>query len=177
MKIIITEDQYGQLTEMIKLDIKVGDTIMGGKFKNKKVVVKTIGKNDKGDITINGKPLLRFRIITESKYEEVILNYLDKAVYPDYGWGPELHEFYKDEVDEYGGHDFYINYGVGYSYLGAYGEYEYMYLLLIQPWLGEQLNSLFGSRWKPIFKEWFEKNSGLEVRKMEIGSGWDIGYS
>jgi len=66
MKIILTEDQYEQLTEMIKLDIKVGDTIMGGKFKNKKIVVKTIGKNDKGDITINGKPLLRFRIIKES---------------------------------------------------------------------------------------------------------------
>jgi hypothetical protein len=29
MKIIITEDQYGQLTEMIKLDIKVGDTLTG----------------------------------------------------------------------------------------------------------------------------------------------------
>ena len=48
---------------MIKLDIKVGDVIMGGRFKNKKVVVKTIGKNENGDITINGKPLLRFRII------------------------------------------------------------------------------------------------------------------
>jgi len=66
MKIILTEDQCEQLTEMIKLDIKVGDTIMGGKFKNKKVVVKTIGKNDKGDITINGKPLLRFRVLKES---------------------------------------------------------------------------------------------------------------
>jgi hypothetical protein len=63
MKIIITEEQYNSLNEMIKLDIKVGDTLMGGKFKNKKVVVKTIGKNDNGDITINGKPLLRFRII------------------------------------------------------------------------------------------------------------------
>jgi len=63
MKIIITEKQYKTLNEMIKLDIKVGDTLMGGKFKNKKVVVKTIGKNDNGDITINGKPLLRFRII------------------------------------------------------------------------------------------------------------------
>ena len=70
MKIIITEDQCEQLTEMIKLDIKVGDTIMGGKFKNKKVVVKTIGKNDKGDITINGKSLLRFRIIKESTSEK-----------------------------------------------------------------------------------------------------------
>jgi hypothetical protein len=47
---------------MIKLDIKVGDILMGGKFKNKKVVVKEIGKNEKGDVTINGKPLLRFRI-------------------------------------------------------------------------------------------------------------------
>ena len=65
MKIIITEEQYNSLNEMIKLDIKVGDTLMGGKFKNKKIVVKTIDKNDKGDITINGKPLLRFRILKE----------------------------------------------------------------------------------------------------------------
>ena len=60
---------------MIKLDIKVGDTIMGGKFKNKKVVVKTIGKNDKGDITINGKPLLRFRIIKESASNDIEKRY------------------------------------------------------------------------------------------------------
>ena len=65
MKLIITESQYKTINEMIKLNIKVGDTLMGGKFKNKKVVVKTIGKNEKGDITINGKPLLRFRIIKE----------------------------------------------------------------------------------------------------------------
>ena len=69
MKYVITEQPYGQLTEMIKLDIKVGDTLLGGKFKNKKVVVKTIGKNDKGDITINGKPLLRFRVLKESNYK------------------------------------------------------------------------------------------------------------
>jgi hypothetical protein len=59
------------LSEMIKLDINVGDTIMGGKFKNKKIVVKTIDKNEKGDITINGKPLLRFRILKEDKYRLV----------------------------------------------------------------------------------------------------------
>ena len=35
------------ISEMIKLDIKVGDTLMGGKFKNKKVIFKTIEKNDK----------------------------------------------------------------------------------------------------------------------------------
>lgn len=56
------EPSENDINEMIKLDIKVGDILMGGKFKNKKVVVKDIGKNEKGDITINGKPLLRFRI-------------------------------------------------------------------------------------------------------------------
>ena len=65
MNLIITESQYNIINEMIKLNIKVGDTLMGGKFKNKKIVVKTIDKNEKGDITINGKPLLRFRIIEE----------------------------------------------------------------------------------------------------------------
>ncbi len=52
--------------EDIKVPVKVGDTVLGGKFKNKKVVVKTIGKNEKGDITINGKPLLRYRIVGEA---------------------------------------------------------------------------------------------------------------
>jgi hypothetical protein len=59
------DDEELTISEMIKLDIKVGDTLMGGKFKNKKVVVKTIDKNEKGDVLINGKPLLRFRIIKE----------------------------------------------------------------------------------------------------------------
>jgi len=50
------------LEEVIKVPIKVGDTVLGGKFKNKRIVVKSIGKNEKGDITINGRPLLKYRI-------------------------------------------------------------------------------------------------------------------
>ena len=86
MKIIITEQQRKSLNEMIKLDIKVGDTLMGGKFKNKKVVVKTIGKNDKGDITINGKPLLRFRMLKENVEipENKILDTFKKWLYNNY---------------------------------------------------------------------------------------------
>ena len=52
--------------EDIKIPINVGDTILGGRFKNKKVVVKKIGKNAKGDITVNGKPLLKYRLVKES---------------------------------------------------------------------------------------------------------------
>jgi hypothetical protein len=57
--------------EDIRIPIEVGDTILGGRFKNKKVLVKKIGKNAKGDITINGKPLLKFRISKKTN-EEII---------------------------------------------------------------------------------------------------------
>lgn len=66
------------INETIKLDIKVGDTLMGGKFKNKKVVVKTIDKNEKGDITINGSPLLRFRMVKEGR--DIIEDYYNKML-------------------------------------------------------------------------------------------------
>ena len=66
------------INETIKLDIKVGDTLMGGKFKNKKVVVKTIDKNEKGDITINGSPLLRFRLVKEGR--DIIEDYYNKML-------------------------------------------------------------------------------------------------
>lgn len=56
--------------EAISIDIEVGDVILGGKFKNKKITVKEIGKNDKGEVTINGKPLMRFRLIDQDKEQK-----------------------------------------------------------------------------------------------------------
>src|SRR5210317_513216 len=56
--------------EDINIPIKVGDTVLGGKFKNKRIVVKSIGKNEKGDITINGRPLLKYRTLDESSINE-----------------------------------------------------------------------------------------------------------
>jgi hypothetical protein len=52
-----------QLDEAITIPIEIGDTVLGGKFKNKKIVVKTIETNDKGDITINGRPFMKFRLV------------------------------------------------------------------------------------------------------------------
>jgi len=43
--------------------LKVGDKILTGRFKNKKGVVKSFGKDDKGQPTINGKPMLKFRVV------------------------------------------------------------------------------------------------------------------
>jgi len=57
------------LKEDINIPINVGDTVLGGKFKNKRIVVKNIGKNEKGDITLNGKPLMKYRIIPQVEAE------------------------------------------------------------------------------------------------------------
>ena len=55
------------ILEGIELPIKIGDTILMGKFNNKKVVVKTIEYNDRGDLLINGRPALKFRIVKKSE--------------------------------------------------------------------------------------------------------------
>ena len=64
-------NSFDFLSEKINVPIEIGDTVLGGRFKNKKMVVKKIGKNKKGDITINDKPLLKYRIVKESLQEDV----------------------------------------------------------------------------------------------------------
>ena len=46
---------------MIKIDIDIGDEILTGKWKNKKIVVKDIGVDDHGMPTINGKGITKIR--------------------------------------------------------------------------------------------------------------------
>ena len=54
------------LLEKIVLDVNVGDTILVGKFKNKKMVVKSIGKDKHGMPTINGRKATTFRMTPKS---------------------------------------------------------------------------------------------------------------
>ena len=46
----------------MKLDLEIGDIVLGGKFKNKRMKVKTLGVDDLGQPTINGRGLLKVRI-------------------------------------------------------------------------------------------------------------------
>jgi hypothetical protein len=50
------------IQEKIELDINIGDEILAGRFKNKKVIVKDIGKDEQNQPTINGKTILKFKI-------------------------------------------------------------------------------------------------------------------
>ena len=57
-----SQDEFeNSLKEVIKLPVEIGDTLLMGKFKNKKVVVKSIGEDEHGLPTINGKKVVTFR--------------------------------------------------------------------------------------------------------------------
>jgi hypothetical protein len=96
-------------------------------------------------------------IITESKLNSFIYDFLTSNYYPDYNWGPELHDFYREDVSKYGYFDFMINDGSAFDYTRD------SKTLGIQDWIYKYLDDLFGKRWEPIFVKWFEDNSGLPV--------------
>jgi len=86
----------------------------------------------------------------------MIYDFLNEEYYPDYNWGPELFDFYREEVEQYGSIPFYINDSEAYIYYED-GTLE------IMPFVSERLNEWFNDAWSPVFKDWFEKHSGLEV--------------
>ena len=121
-------------------------------------------------------------IITENRINQIIRKYLDETFYPDYGWNENTrHGSYQEDVDRYGDVVFFINDVDSYIYYGCnanagpedefFAGYGHLHnyecpLLSIYPSVGEKLTSLFGDKWLPVFKEWFEENSGLEVAQI-----------
>jgi predicted kinase len=72
------------LDENVDLPISIGDTVKMGKFKNKKVVVKKIDWNEKGDLLINGRPALKFRLMPKTNIfdkEEVTEGVNDPGIF------------------------------------------------------------------------------------------------
>ena len=56
--------------ESIEVPVELGDTVLMGRFKNKRVVVKSIDYNEKGDLLINGRTALKFRVMKKDTNEE-----------------------------------------------------------------------------------------------------------
>ena len=118
-------------------------------------------------------------IISENKVNQIIRKYLDDTYYPDYGWNENTrHGSYQEDVDRYGDIVFFINDQDSYIYYGCnanagpedeyFAGYGHLHnykcpLLSVYPRVSEELTSLFGDKWLPVFKEWFEENTGLEV--------------
>ena len=58
------------VNENINIPIKVGDTILKGRFRNVKTKVEKIGKDAKTQPTINGTKILTFRMLTKKQQKE-----------------------------------------------------------------------------------------------------------
>jgi len=58
-----------KLLEDINISVKKGDTILTGRFKNHPTKVNKIGKGDDGMPTINGRPVVKFRL-SKKKLDE-----------------------------------------------------------------------------------------------------------
>ena len=66
----------------MNIDINIGDTILAGRFKNKRITVKEFGVDEKGQPTINGRPILKFRIekIMPGKEEALVKEAVEKHI-------------------------------------------------------------------------------------------------
>jgi hypothetical protein len=121
-------------------------------------------------------------LISENKINQIIRKYLDQSFTPDYGWGNNTrHGSYREDVDRYGDIVFFLNDTDSYIYYGCnanagpedefFAGYGHLHnyecpLLSVYPRKTETLTSLFGNKWLPVFKEWFEENTGLEVTQI-----------
>ena len=119
-------------------------------------------------------------IITEDKLRDVIYNYINNYY--------DVDEIHSNQFHDEDGNptDAAIEY-----YLGDYnGDFEeevfYLYnesywtnpddfrkklspiLMIEDENFASYLNSMFGERWKPVFKEWFEENFGEEIKTIDF---------
>lgn len=76
---LVSSNISESMNEEICIDVEIGDTILTGRFKNKKTVVKTIGVDDHGMPTINGRKVVTFRKQKPEKEQQNESYYVDFA--------------------------------------------------------------------------------------------------
>ena len=117
-------------------------------------------------------------IITENKIESAIIKYLNTHYNVDeIHWNP-FHDDDGDPTDdaiEYYSGDYYENdYGPFTLYKESYWLHEMDDRKELSPLLiiedknfYQSLNSMFGNRWEPVFKKWFEDNFGEKIKTIQ----------
>ena len=134
-------------------------------------MIKTDGFKKAAKAVGGGKRLMKILNLDGEDLDEFIYQYLTDNLHPDYNWSPEdysLKQQIKRNIKSYGTQTFYINDVDAYSYFGEWDGYDNLYLVVINKWVINELTSLFGDKWIPTFKRWFEDNSGLKVREIDL---------
>jgi hypothetical protein len=118
-------------------------------------------------------------VITEQQLEKIkstILNFLDSNLTPYYGW--ESPKEYKKDLNSSDEIFFHLNededandaphmwYSL-HTNTQSYVDKKDSPLLLIPDSAYGALNGYFGELWKPVFHEWFKKNTGLKIKKID----------
>ena len=84
---------------MINIDISIGDQILVGRFKNKKIEVKDIGVDKHGGPTINGRSILKIRKMkSPDERREAVNKILDTMKKKSLGKAPIRESIERDEV-------------------------------------------------------------------------------
>jgi len=135
-------------------------------------MINTYGFKKAAKAVGGGKRLIKILNIDDEDLDGFIYQYLTDNLSPNHDWGPKntpQKQQFKRNLKSYGIQNFYVDYDKdAYSYFGEWDGYDYLYLLSINRWVVNELTSLFGDKWIPVFKRWFEYNSGLEVREVDI---------
>ena len=109
-------------------------------------------------------------IITESRLDELIYEYLDENYTPDTGWLAPVH--YKRYVDRSGSYEFIVDDKVAFALVGKSKNkvlFPIPNTLLLWEHTETNLTNLFGELWKPVMVRWFEYNTGLRVKQLSTG--------
>ena len=126
--------------------------------------VREYGLEEVLDYVGGSENLFKILKLNDKEMEDLIIDHLNGKFYPDYNWGSDLKDFYRYEVDKYGSYEFTINDEMAYSY-------DRSKKLRILPLVVKPLTKIFGDSWVPVFKKWFEVNSGLDVDVIVIIMG------
>lgn len=119
-------------------------------------------------------------IITEKqneRFQDLILSYLDSNFTPYVGW--DTPEGYMKELDTSGdelffhtvesegfGEDDHMWYSL-HSNPNATVPKEVSPLITLPSSKYDSLDNFFGDFWKPVFKKWFENNTGLPLKTID----------
>lgn len=111
-------------------------------------------------------------IISETRFDKLIYNFLNSNYIPDDGWGPEIYREVANEIEIFKFKDFYIDEHFSYTFIGPNNDNEIIepQTLVIMPHIVNKLTDLFGDRWHSVFIRWFEGGTGLSVKHLNIDS-------
>lgn len=114
-------------------------------------------------------------LVREDRVDKIIYEYIDEMYRPNFTngereqWGPETYKFFEIELDMLGYFVLYRDGKPSYRFFrNKYFRDAKSNTLLILPDIENELEQLFGDRWKPIFIKWFEDGTGVKVKALSV---------